>query len=282
MKKLISLAFIVVSAKALAIGPVIYGDDNRKDVYEAASNLVELSKSTAAMISSDKLATNGAVTAINGDTLESRGICGDERFAQQITAANCSGFLVSENVLVTAGHCIKNDADCASYKWVFDFKMDSASEDSMSVPTSDVYSCSRIISRTLDQMSKDDFAVIQLDRKVTDRRPLHFRRSGQIGVGEGVVVMGHPSGLPLKIADGANVRSRQAKFFVANLDTYGGNSGSAVFNAKTGDVEGILVRGENDYVQSERGCMVSNKCPADGCRGEDVTYITNIKALQNL
>jgi V8-like Glu-specific endopeptidase len=199
-----------------------------------------------------------------------------------MTAAMCSGFLVSENVLVTAGHCIKNDADCASYKWVFDYKMDHDKQDSMTVPSSSVYGCSKIISRTLDQFSKDDYAVIQLDRKVTDRRPLHFRRSGGINVGDSVVVIGHPSGLPTKIADGANVRSRNTKFFVANLDTYGGNSGSAVFNQKTGDVEGILVRGENDYVQSARGCMVSNKCPADGCRGEDVTYITNIKALQNL
>jgi V8-like Glu-specific endopeptidase len=172
--------------------------------------------------------------------------------------------------------------DCESYKWIFDYKMDSAKQDSMTVPASDVYTCTRVIARTLDNFSKDDYAVVQLDRKVTDRRPLAFRRSGNIKVGESVVVIGHPSGLPTLIADGAKVRSRQGKFFQANLDTYGGNSGSAVFNQRTGEVEGILVRGENDYVQSERGCMISNKCAADGCRGEDVTYITNIKALQNL
>ena len=62
---------------------------------------------------------------------------------------------------------------------------------------------------------------------------------------------------------------------MANLDTYGGNSGSAVFNAKTGLVEGILVRGEQDYVQ-KGDCRVSNVCPADGCRGEDVTKILSV------
>ncbi len=287
MKSFIFVSALFVAASALASAPkidVIYGDDNRLDVYESKdSAMVEVSKSTAAMIPSDKLAAVNGETTINGETLESRGICADERFADQMTAANCSGFLVSENVLVTAGHCIKTMADCESYKWVFDYKMDSAKQDSMKVPTSSVYTCTRIIARTLDNMTKDDYAVVQLDRKVTDRRPLHFRKSGNIAVGEEVVVIGHPTGLPTKIADGANVRSRQSKFFVANLDTYGGNSGSAVFNHKTGEVEGILVRGENDYVQdSARGCMISNKCPADGCRGEDVTYITNIKALQNL
>lgn len=287
MKNFVIVSAICLSAQVLASNPnmdVIYGEDNRKDVFESTdSAMVEVSKSTAAMIPNDKLSTANGETTINGETLESRGVCSDERFASQMTAANCSGFLVSENVLVTAGHCIKSEADCASYKWVFDYKMDSAKQDSMKVAASDVYTCTRIIARTLDNMTKDDYAVVQLDRKVTDRRPLHFRKSGNIAVGEAVVVIGHPTGLPTKIADGAKVRSRQSKFFVANLDTYGGNSGSAVFNHKTGEVEGILVRGENDYVQdSSRGCMISNKCPADGCRGEDVTYITNIKALQNL
>lgn len=281
MKKLLSLAAFAISAHVLAAPPVIYGIDNRKDVYQSSSQFVELAKSTAAMIPVSSITLSGALATIHGETLESRGICAEERFSQQMTAANCSGFLVSENVLVTAGHCIKSEADCAAYKWVFDYKMDSAKQDSMEVEASDVYSCSRIISRSLDNMTKDDFAVIQLDRKA-NRRPLAFRRSGNIVVGESVLVIGHPSGLPTKISDGANVRARQPKFFVANLDTFGGNSGSAVFNARTGEVEGILVRGENDYIQSELGCMISNRCDADGCRGEDVTYITNIKALQNL
>ena len=282
MKKIILATALCLSAQVIAAPPVIYGEDNRKDVYETKdSALVELSKSTAAMIPNAKITMASGIATIKGETLQSRGICAEERFADQMTAGNCSGFLVSENVLVTAGHCIKTEADCAGYKWVFDYKMDAAKQDSMKVEASDVYSCSRIIARSLDNMTKDDYAVIQLDRK-SDRRPLPFRKSGKVAVGSDVVVIGHPSGLPTKIADGAQVRSHSPKYFIANLDTYGGNSGSAVFNHKTGEVEGILVRGENDYVQSERGCMVSNKCDQNGCRGEDVTYITNIKALQNL
>ena len=57
--------------------------------------------------------------------------------------------------------------------------------------------------------------------------------------------------------------------------TLGGNSGSAVFNSATGLVEGILVRGEQDYVL-KGDCRVSNVCPVDGCRGEDVTKISNV------
>ena len=264
---------------------VIYGEDNRKDVFESTdSAMVELSRSTAAMISSTsmKKMSNGEI-AISSQTLEDRGICASERFSQQISAANCSGFLVSENILVTAGHCIKDQNDCASWKWVFDYKVDHADQGTVNVSNSSIYSCKRIISRSLDQTTKDDYAVIELDRRVGDRRPLSFRRTGKIASGTAIAVIGHPTGLPTKIADGAKVRSLNTKFFVANLDTYGGNSGSAVFNARTGEVEGILVRGENDYVyDSAKGCQVSNKCTNEGCRGEDVTYITNVQALRSI
>ena len=48
-------------------------------------------------------------------------------------------------------------------------------------------------------------------------------------------------------------------------------------------IEGILVRGEADYVYDwDKGCRVPKQCENSGCRGEDVTRITNIAALMNL
>lgn len=280
----LALAFLV-SGQVLASTKqidVIYGDDNRVDVFESKNSLhVELSKSTAAMISGNNLKASNGEVSITAGTLQARGVCAKERFSKQISAANCSGFLVGEDILVTAGHCITSELDCKNNKWVFDYKVDSADQGTVNVPSTSVYSCKKIVSRALDQITKDDYAVIQLDRK-TDRRPLEFRRRGQVPRWTELVVIGHPTGLPTKIADKAYVRSYAGKYFVANLDTYGGNSGSAVFNARTGTVEGILVRGEADYVRSAEGCMVSNVCKNDSCRGEDVTYITNIEALKNL
>lgn len=259
---------------------VIYGDDNRLDVFESPNEAyVTLSRSTAAMIPNASLRTQGTETVLSGPTMVSRGFCADERFSHQITAAMCSGFLVGNKYLVTAGHCITSESDCASNKWVFDYKVEDATQSGVTVANSNVYSCKRIISRSLDRMTQDDYAYIELDRAVTDRAPLTFRKTGSIKAGDDILVIGHPTGLPTKITDGAKVRALKGKFFTANLDTYGGNSGSAVFNATTGVVEGILVRGENDYISDSRGCRASNICPENGCRGEDVTYITNIKEL---
>ncbi len=293
---------------AQTTGRVVYGEDNRVDVFESTNSMyVELSKSTAAMIETSDIgkADSNGLRKIKAQTLEERGMCSTERFIKQPTAANCSGFLVSDKYLVTAGHCIKTQADCDSYSWVFDYKVEHSNQSLVVVEDSSVYSCKKIIDRALDSGDKNDFAVIELARSVKDRAPLHFRTSGTIAKGDEVVVIGHPTGLPTKIADKAYVRSLQGKFFVANLDTYGGNSGSAVFNATSGLIEGILVRGDTDYVRrtvtvegnSGGGwwggntnppgprtttCMATNECPETGCRGEDVTFITNIEVLKNL
>jgi len=60
-------------------------------------------------------------------------------------------------------------------------------------------------------------------------------------------------------------------WFVANTDTFVGNSGSGVFDANTKELVGILVRGAQDYV-ADGSCNRVNVCPNDGCRGEDVIY----------
>jgi hypothetical protein len=151
--------------------------------------------------------------------------------------------------------------------------------DPTAVPASDVFSCAAVLGRHYDEEGAD-WALVRLDRPASPRRPLATRTSGEAAAGEPLFVIGHPSGLPTKIAGGAAVRDASARdFFTANLDTYGGNSGSAVFGARTGLVEGILARGEDDF--AARGdCRVSKRCPDDGCRGEAVTRISAAR-LQN-
>jgi hypothetical protein len=137
---------------------------------------------------------------------------------------------------------------------------------------SEVYGCKRIVKSAV-LADGTDYSVVELDRSVTNHQPLKLRRSGAPAVGDSLVVIGNPSGLPTKVADGAKIRTLFPAYIRANLDTYGGNSGSAVFNAQTLEVEGILVRGEQDFVV-QGNCMVSKRCDDNACRGEDVTRIS--------
>ena len=284
---------LLLSVNAQAGNKVIYGEDNRVSASESdMAKFVEWSKSTAVQIENKKLSSEegSEMIKISGESLKDSfiGVCEDEKFANTITAGNCSGFLVGPDLLVTAGHCMKpsfwnpDKKPCDEYQWVFGFTTASATSSSEAVVAKkDVYKCKEVVSMQLSNTSKNDYALVRLYRVVEDREPLKFRMSGQIEEAAPIVVIGHPSGLPTMIADGANVRSNVSDFyFNANLDTFGGNSGSAVFNVETGEVEGILVRGERDYeADPNLGCKRVYKCENDSCRGEDVTRITVIPEL---
>lgn len=275
--------FGLSTAFAQSNNSVIYGEDDRVDVINSTNSLhVELALSTAAMINTSSLISkdDGQVEISAGSFQDRINVCSDERFAAQQSAANCSGFLVGDDLLVTAGHCMRKESDCQRKSWVFDYRISHEGQTEHTVNSSSVYQCAEIIDSVVGG-NRDDYALIRLDRVVTDRLPLRYRRDGEVIEGDSLVVIGHPSGIPTKIADGAEVKSTNDIYFQANLDTYGGNSGSAVFNSITGIVEGILVRGMTDYV-FENGCRVSNLLGNDNGSYEEVTKITNIPALMSL
>jgi hypothetical protein len=163
-------------------------------------------------------------------------------------------------------------------RFVFGFRMADEDNAQTTVDNGEIYSGASVIGR--QQASNGaDWALVRLDRSVSGHPSVSVRRTGRIANTQAVHVIGHPSGLPTKFADGAKVRDNTpAPFFVANLDTYGGNSGSPVFNRTTHEVEGILVRGETDFV-ANGDCMISLVCPTTGCRGEDVTRTTEFADL---
>lgn len=257
---------------------VIYGSDGRLDLYQVSDeSLKKLADSTVALISQKSLISSGSSTLIKGSNFGSAyQLCSSEKFKEQSTAAFCSGSLVAEDTIITAGHCVQNATDCSTVNFVFGYAVKVLGVLPTSVSTNEIYKCKSIVKQVLTSGGAD-FAVIKLDRKVVGHSPLPIRQSGSAAVGDSLVVIGHPTGLPTKITTGGKIRSvANADFLVASVDTYGGNSGSAVFNARTGFIEGILVRGENDFVP-QGNCNISNVCAEDSCRGEDITKISAVK-----
>lgn len=260
-----------------AITPrVVYGQDDRLDVYQvSAMEWLDRARSTVALINTSKMTPeNGGFKIKTSSYGASQSLCKTEPFYDQVTSAFCSGSLIAPDIVMTAGHCVRNLVSCQGTKFVFDFAYFAPGLTPSFAKADDVYSCKELIYSELNSTTMSDYALIRLDRAVVGRLPLAVRQSGEVSEGDSLVVIGHPSGLPTKIAGGANVRNVQSPaFFVANLDTYGGNSGSAVFNEVTGEVEGILVRGETDF-RYKNGCYVTNVCANDACRGEDVTRVS--------
>ncbi|MDD4974634.1 MAG: serine protease [Bacteriovorax sp.] len=262
---------------------VIYGSDDREEIFESSDSLMqELSRSTAAKIPNESLIFDGDSYTLKSKSLkEWQNLCSSERFIKQSTAATCSGFLISSDVIVTAGHCIYSVNDCTNNSWVFDYTNTTEEKAAFSFNQNQIYHCTKIIAREKNNETMNDYAVIKLDRPVTGRLPLKIRHAGKIEDDAVLTVIGNPSGLPIKITSGAELRDNSNPiFFTTNADTYGRNSGSAVINSRTGIVEGILVRGDVDFAKSStEDCSVSVHHDQSSGRGEDVTRITNIKIL---
>jgi hypothetical protein len=207
-------------------------------------------------------------------------LCPGEKFSEQPLGAFCSGSLVGEDLVMTAGHCIKDEVGCADAKIVFGFAVTSAGGKAPTeIPQKDVYSCKEIVTRHLES-GGPDYALIRLDRKVAGRKPLPINRGNKIKNGDKVFVIGYPVGIPLKVSGDASVRdASKPGFFVTDLDTFGGNSGSPVFNAANNLIEGILVRGAEDFVDTPAQCTTMAMYDQNGGRGEDVTKIAALKSF---
>ena len=232
-----------------------YGADSRQDVTDA-EGYEDYARATAVMVRKDRIGDEAMDCPSLRDKLSSR--YGTSKFHENVSfldqpaCGTCTGFLIAPDILVTAGHCIEDMNDCENYAWVFDYTKELLHldwADYVGIDNEDVYTCKDIISTELVS-GGGDWAVIHLDRK-SDRTPYRFRVSDKIADYEDVFMIGSPSGLPLKLADDAWVSwNGNEHYFEANLDAFGGNSGGPVFD-EAGWIEGILVRGQTDYVYDQ-------------------------------
>jgi len=206
-----------------------------------------------------------------------------QKFWNQPRGGTCSGFLVTPNRVATAGHCISsNDLTGSRLRIVFNFRQE-GSAPRKKFATNEVYRVRRVIKRSMPP--EPDFAVLELDGDVPQSvaSPLDLA-AGNAADREGEIVglMGHPNGIPLKIslARKNKVLTTTPTTFIAGLDAFQGNSGSAVLlKTALGTAGGILVSGRGDYLYAEEqgaGCaLYATYASSDG--GETATDISVVR-----
>jgi hypothetical protein len=270
-------------------GEVVYGRDDRLDYYAHPDPaLRDLTRqSIVALMDGSSLESNGdgTFTPVGGTLGRSQGLCRDERFYDQITAASCSGTLIDDDLVLTAGHCADSSTACSRAVWIFNYYLESETA-LATIEVADVYECAQIlVTEQPSRSSSLDYAIVKLDRPATPRhQPAEVVGRRQIlDQGQPVTIIGFGSGLPAKIDNGGSVLDPDpsgGEYFRASTDSFGGNSGSGVFD-EARRVVGILVNGDQDYTFSG-GCVRVNDVPESGgsMGGEGVIYAFN--AVQDL
>ncbi|MBL4636424.1 MAG: trypsin-like peptidase domain-containing protein [Kofleriaceae bacterium] len=234
----------------------IYGEDSRAEPYEFAETSVEFRavQATAALVNfSGGAQPAGELRLYRGESLgREKSLCDGVRFEEQPVLSSCTGFLIGPDLLATAGHCV-NESTCGNINIVFDYRLTSADDTSLDgevlvFPADNVYTCIKVEAHDYvpGGSCSSDYAILRLDRPVTGRVPLQLSDATP-SRGEAVFSVGHPSGLPTKVASDAIVRQSEGSTFRYELDLFAGNSGSPVLDAK-GEVRGIhICGGQGDY-----------------------------------
>ncbi len=241
-------------------GKAIYGPDNRVEPSETDKAIPEeVCSAVCVLVHKDRVDFESDYFKLKTKTFgETYKLCKGQAFQEQPLLGFGSGFLVLPNVIVTTGHCIK-DKEINKIYAIFDYEWNNGKALDRR-KASDIYTLKELVNpdaKAYETHGKD-YAVVKLHRKVKGVKPLTIVND-DVKEEDDVYCVGHPVGLPKKVATGATVGKVDGSCFSANLDTFAGNSGSPVFT-KTHEVAGILVRGAPDFIW-KGDCRVATSFP---------------------
>jgi S1-C subfamily serine protease len=256
------LPFLVVASAFLACSfpeqhdlrgssalPVVYDEDDRIPpsmlptvTREAVEDL------TFALVPDEFVETSSEGRRLRGPTAgEVFGLCESEPFAGLEAAAVCTGILVDDDILATAGHCIENESTCRKLVFLRRYVEDAVSRDLLD--DNDVFRCEALLFRERAGSTGVDLALVRFDRAATHGTLLRSTAH----VGETVVACGANFGTRVTCDPRAQVVGSSGSVVTLVADMAIGASGGPVLDHK-GRLLGMLYDGAADFAPST-GCV---------------------------
>jgi V8-like Glu-specific endopeptidase len=279
--------FLLSALLASRAQAAIFGADDRAPV-RPFTEMHPIAQATAISVLSSNIEADGLDTYKLDAPLLKGGLCRDQKFLDKPSLSySCTGFLVGPDLLATAGHCMVNTGEareetgmhCEIYGWLFDYQEQGSQKTKVSgIPAHRYYRCKRIVYAVKDEKFPfRDYALVQLDRPVTGRKPLALA-STEPEAGDALKMVGYPLGMPVMATGNGKVLAKApgTQSFVSDLDSMDGNSGAVVLSAKN-EVVGILVGGTPGSMlvrDSLKDCSRVNKCDQEGkaCLANDKDF----------
>jgi hypothetical protein len=257
--------------------PVVYGEDGRREYFEVADPTLRLltEQATVALMPKSAIPNPAVRGALDGPAFRDRvELCEGEPFAEQPSLALCTGVLVSDDLVLTAGHCL-GAVPCDQMALVLGFYYEATGQ-LHPIGSDDVMECAEVVVSEVgatDAADELDYAWIRLRKPRGLAAAVIDSRRAAIGADEVVHSVSFGGGIPAKIEIGAHVwdaRAGSLDYFVSSLDNLHGGSGAAVYGSDY-RVIGIAARGQPDFWLTDAGCRRSVH-EAETAAGEEITY----------
>lgn len=249
--------FLLIVSNAFAI----YGVDSRKDYFEIKDPAFkELMGSVSRRVYMDELKgwTFKKYWTVITNPLREKNICSSEKFVkQQSFRESCSSVLIGEDLLLTAGNCTTehycwNDL----FYWMFDYHHEKETIGQKHLKKN-FYKCDKILKRVFDRQNGISLTLMRLKKKVKNRKIIKLSNKKILNRDEELIVIGNIKGSSTKYSDGAFVSDQDENLMIVNSDISGESLGSAVFNKRSLELEGILIYGTQSYIDNGK-CLESN------------------------
>jgi hypothetical protein len=182
---------------------------------------------------------------------------------------------ITRNIVLTAGHCLKKTG-LKDFYLVLGYADTAPGLNHFDFDTSNIYRGIQIIDLADDSTQpNNDYCFILLNKNLPVLGVLINRQNRTGVIEKDYYMVGYPLGIPEKISLGHLLSHDAGKdAYLLYIDSFGGNSGSPVFESKTDSLVGMLNHGENDFLfQPDIDCKSFLFCSTAPCRGEKVESI---------